>query len=63
MEAIEELTQLSESLHQASAILADEDVDDTSSSTRRPATFLDVVVLGNVVSSFTHSYLYLYMYG
>ncbi|XP_062176476.1 dynamin-2A [Alnus glutinosa] len=48
MEAIEELTQLSESLHQASAILADEDVDDTSSSTRRPATFLDVVVLGNV---------------
>lgn len=49
MEAIEELLQLSDSMRQASALLADEDVDDTSSSsTRRPATFLDVVGLGNV---------------
>ncbi|XP_059445820.1 dynamin-2A-like [Corylus avellana] len=47
MEAIEELAQLSESMHQASALLADEDVDDTS-STRRASTFLNVVVVGNV---------------
>ncbi|KAJ7946527.1 Dynamin-like [Quillaja saponaria] len=50
MEAIEELTQLSESMLQASAVLADEDVDETStsSSSRRSSTFLNVVGLGNV---------------
>lgn len=51
MEAIEELLQLSESMRQGQAILADEDVDDTSTaSTRRSSTFLNVVALGNVVS-------------
>ncbi|EEF34560.1 Dynamin-2A, putative [Ricinus communis] len=55
MEAIEELTQLSESMRQASALLADEDIDETttsssssSSSSRRSSTFLNVVALGNV---------------
>ncbi|KAG6781871.1 dynamin-2A-like [Populus alba x Populus x berolinensis] len=53
MEAIEELTQLSESMRQASALLADEDVDETTtssspSSSRRSSTFLNVVALGNV---------------
>ncbi|PKA57949.1 Dynamin-2B [Apostasia shenzhenica] len=46
MEAMEELIQLSESMMQASALLADEDVDEKSS--RRTSTFLNVVVLGNV---------------
>ncbi|KAJ4847397.1 Dynamin-2A [Turnera subulata] len=53
MEAIEELSQLSESMRQAAALLADEDVDETSSSSsssRRTSTFLNVVALGNVVS-------------
>ncbi|XP_059449487.1 dynamin-2A-like [Corylus avellana] len=50
MEAIEELAQLSESMRQASALLADEDVDESSSSgsSRRASTFLNVVALGNV---------------
>ncbi|KAJ7967947.1 Dynamin-like [Quillaja saponaria] len=50
MEAIEELVQLSESMLQATAVLADEDVDETStsSSSRRSSTFLNVVALGNV---------------
>ncbi|XP_021298196.1 dynamin-2A-like [Herrania umbratica] len=49
MEAIEELTELSESMRQAAAILADEDVDETSSSSsKRSSTFLNVVALGNV---------------
>lgn len=50
MEAIEELAQLSESMLQASALLADEDVDESSSSgsSRRASTFLNVVALGNV---------------
>ncbi|KAL0391645.1 UNVERIFIED_CONTAM: Dynamin-2A [Sesamum radiatum] len=60
MEAIEELSQLSDSMRQASALLADEDVDETSSSatSRRTSTFLNVVALGNtgggwkVVASF-----------
>ncbi|KAK4490018.1 hypothetical protein RD792_000672 [Penstemon davidsonii] len=49
MEAIEELSELSDSMRQASALLADEDMDETSSSasSRRPATFLNVVALGN----------------
>lgn len=54
MEAIDELAQLSESMRQASALLADEDIDETtssSSSSRRSSTFLNVVALGNVVSS------------
>ncbi|GAB2278194.1 Dynamin-2A [Dionaea muscipula] len=49
MEAIEELAQLSDSMRQAAAVLADEDVDETtSSSSRRTPTFLNVVALGNV---------------
>ncbi|XP_010274994.1 PREDICTED: dynamin-2A [Nelumbo nucifera] len=47
MEAIEELVQLSESMLQASALLADEDIEENSSS-RRASTFLNVVALGNV---------------
>ncbi|KAK9750118.1 hypothetical protein RND81_02G174700 [Saponaria officinalis] len=49
MEAIEELSQLSDSMRQAAAVLADDDVDDTSvPSSRRNSTFLNAVVLGNV---------------
>ncbi|KAI3984592.1 hypothetical protein MKX01_040469 [Papaver californicum] len=51
MEAIEELVQLSESMLQASSVLADEDIDDSSSSSftsKRLSTFLNVVALGNV---------------
>ncbi|XP_042493545.1 dynamin-2A-like [Macadamia integrifolia] len=47
MEAIEELVQLSESMLQAGALLADEDVDENTPS-RRTSTFLNVVALGNV---------------
>ncbi|KAK2993044.1 hypothetical protein RJ640_024918 [Escallonia rubra] len=48
MEAIEELQNLSDSMRQAAALLADEDVDESSSqSSKRPATFLNVVALGN----------------
>ncbi|MBA0827351.1 hypothetical protein Goarm_012136 [Gossypium armourianum] len=47
MEAIEELSQLSDSMRQAAALLADEDVDENSSS-KRSSTFLNVVALGNV---------------
>ncbi|KAA3461514.1 dynamin-2B [Gossypium australe] len=49
MEAIEELSELSEAMRQAAAVLADEDVDEaSSSSSKRPSTFLNVVALGNV---------------
>ncbi|XP_028755574.1 dynamin-2B [Neltuma alba] len=49
MEAIEELSQLADSMRKAAALLADEDVDEPSSaSSRRPSTFLNVVTLGNV---------------
>ncbi|XP_038713931.1 dynamin-2A-like [Tripterygium wilfordii] len=50
MEAIDELVQLSQSMRQAAALLADEDVDENSSSStsRRSSTFLNVVALGNV---------------
>ncbi|XVF75078.1 hypothetical protein PTKIN_Ptkin13bG0159500 [Pterospermum kingtungense] len=49
MDAIEELSELSESMRQAGAVLADEDVDETSSSSsKRSSTFLNVVALGNV---------------
>ena len=50
MAAIEELSELADSMRQASALLADEDIDETSNSSRRPSTFLNVVALGNVVS-------------
>ena len=49
MEAMEELSQLAESMMQAAALLADEDVDEGSTK-RRTSTFLNVVALGNVVS-------------
>ncbi|KAL3634700.1 Dynamin-2A [Castilleja foliolosa] len=51
MEVIEELSQLSDSMRQASALLADEDIDETSSSvsSRRASTFLNVVALGNTL--------------
>ncbi|XP_031381726.1 dynamin-2A [Punica granatum] len=49
MEAIEELIQLSDAMRQASAVLADEDIDESSSSSsRRTSTFLNAVALGNV---------------
>ncbi|XP_039018427.1 dynamin-2B-like [Hibiscus syriacus] len=49
MEAIEELYQLSDSMRQAAALLADEDVEENSSS-KRSSTFLNVVAFGNVGS-------------
>ncbi|KAM2988194.1 hypothetical protein FF2_002301 [Malus domestica] len=48
MEAIEELLQLSDSMRQGAAILADEDVDENTTSSRRVSSFLNVVALGNV---------------
>uniref|UniRef100_A0A2N9FBF5 Uncharacterized protein n=1 Tax=Fagus sylvatica TaxID=28930 RepID=A0A2N9FBF5_FAGSY len=51
MEAIEELSQLSESMRQAAALLIDEDIDENSSSSgssRRASTFLNCITLGNV---------------
>ncbi|KAM1381514.1 hypothetical protein PS2_033673 [Malus domestica] len=48
MEAIEELLQLSDSMRQGAAILADEDVDENTTSSRRASSFLNVVALGNV---------------
>ncbi|CAN8244897.1 unnamed protein product [Cochlearia groenlandica] len=48
MEAIDELSQLSDSMRKAASLLADEDPDESSSSSRRPATSLNVVALGNV---------------
>lgn len=50
MEAIDELAQLSDSMRQAAAVLADEDLDETSRSSRRNSTFMNVVALGNTVS-------------
>ncbi|EPS66641.1 hypothetical protein M569_08133, partial [Genlisea aurea] len=50
MDAIEELSNLADSMRQASALLADEDVDETTSSSgssKRSSSFLNVVVLGN----------------
>ncbi|EPS67953.1 hypothetical protein M569_06812, partial [Genlisea aurea] len=51
MDAIEELSQLSDAMRQASALLADEDVDEaaasSSGSSKRASTFLNVVALGN----------------
>ncbi|XP_057450685.1 dynamin-2B-like [Lotus japonicus] len=49
MAAIDDLSELADSIRQAAALLADEDVDDSnSSSSRRPSTFLNVVALGGV---------------
>ncbi|KAK6940369.1 Dynamin, N-terminal [Dillenia turbinata] len=50
MDAIDELVQLSDSMRQAAALLADEDVDENSNPTnsKRASTFLNVVALGNV---------------
>jgi dynamin GTPase len=50
MEDMEELSQLSESIRQAASLLADDDPSDDSAP-RRPSTFLNAVVLGNVVST------------
>ncbi|KAE8800750.1 dynamin-2A-like [Hordeum vulgare] len=49
MEAMDELSQLSESIHQAASLLTDDDPSDDSAP-RRPSTFLNAVVLGNVGS-------------
>ncbi|VAI84800.1 unnamed protein product [Triticum turgidum subsp. durum] len=49
MEAMEELSQLSESIRQAASLLADDDPSDDTAP-RRPSTFLNAVVLGNVGS-------------
>ncbi|XP_052192878.1 dynamin-2A-like [Diospyros lotus] len=48
MDGIAELAQLSDSMRQAAALLADEDIDENSpsSSSRRQPTFLNVVALG-----------------
>ncbi|KAH1040787.1 hypothetical protein AAZX31_09G001900 [Glycine max] len=48
MAAIEDLSELADSMRQAAALLADEDVDESSTNSRRPSTFLNVVALGNV---------------
>jgi hypothetical protein len=50
MEAMEDLVELSESMRQAASLLADDDPSDETAS-RRPSTFLNAVVLGNVVSA------------
>ncbi|GMP34854.1 hypothetical protein CsSME_00007552 [Camellia sinensis var. sinensis] len=50
MDVIDEFAQLADSMRQASALLADEDVDKNSLSSRRPSTFLNVVALGNTGS-------------
>ncbi|TVU11839.1 hypothetical protein EJB05_45447 [Eragrostis curvula] len=47
MEAMEELSELSESMRQAASLLADDDPSDDSAP-RRPTTFLNAVALGNV---------------
>ncbi|CAN0919693.1 DRP2A [Linum grandiflorum] len=49
MEAIEELSQLFDSMRQVASLHADEDIDESaSSSAKRSSTFLNVVVLGVV---------------
>lgn len=49
MEAMEELSELAESMRQAASLLADDDPSDDAAP-RRPTTFLNAVALGNVVS-------------
>ncbi|CAL5425880.1 unnamed protein product [Camellia sinensis] len=48
MDAIDDFARLADSMRQAFALLADKDVDENSSSSRRPSTFLNVVALGNI---------------
>ncbi|BAF26174.2 Os10g0185200 [Oryza sativa Japonica Group] len=48
MDAVEELTQLSESMRQVASLLADDDPCDDSAP-RRLSTFVNAVALGNVV--------------
>jgi dynamin GTPase len=48
-------------MKQATALLADEDVDENpSSSSRRSSTFLNVVALGSVVSDLLYLNLFLF---
>ncbi|XP_059648293.1 dynamin-2A-like [Cornus florida] len=47
MEAIEELAQLSDSMRQAKSLITDDDIDENSSSSKLPSTYLNVVALGN----------------
>ncbi|AQK83482.1 dynamin-2A [Zea mays] len=47
MEAMEELSELAESMRQAASLLADDDPSDDAAP-RRPTTFLNAVALGNV---------------
>nr|AAL78099.1 Putative dynamin-like protein [Oryza sativa]ABB46974.2 hypothetical protein LOC_Os10g10580 [Oryza sativa Japonica Group] len=47
MDAVEELTQLSESMRQVASLLADDDPCDDSAP-RRLSTFVNAVALGNV---------------
>jgi hypothetical protein len=49
MKAMEELSELSESMRQAASLLSDDDPSEESAP-RRPTTFLNAVALGNVVS-------------
>ncbi|EEC76126.1 hypothetical protein OsI_13398 [Oryza sativa Indica Group] len=49
MEAVEELTQLSESMRQVASLLVDDDPCDDSTP-RRLSTFVNAVALGNVIS-------------
>ena len=49
MEAMEDLSELAESMRQAASLLADDDPSDDAAP-RRPTTFLNAVALGNVVS-------------
>ncbi|AQL00830.1 Dynamin-2A [Zea mays] len=49
MEAMEELSELAESMRQAASLLADDDPSDAAAP-RRPTTFLNAVALGNVSS-------------
>ncbi|GMP91294.1 hypothetical protein CsSME_00042056 [Camellia sinensis var. sinensis] len=49
MDMIDELAQLADSMCQASALLANKDVNENSSSLCRPSTFLNVVALGNTM--------------
>jgi len=57
MEEISELVELSESMRQVSALLADEDIDES----KRTSTFLNVVGLGNVVCSYFPLLLLLFL--
>jgi len=49
MAAIEELSELADSMCQASTLLANEDMDENSNSLRT-STFLNIAALGEVAS-------------